>query len=89
MQESRMATELELMQLRKRKRAMTGKERHDLRLTIWFDLLTKKQRKMVSNKGYFYLSLEDMNWEDIIKVTRSARTLKAFRDLKRSIMRVA
>lgn len=67
---------------------MTAKERHNLRLTIWFDMLTKRQRKMVSNKGYFYLSLEDMAWEDIIKVTRSAKTLTAFRDLKRSVMRV-
>ena len=68
---------------------MTANERHDLRLKIWFDLLTKRQRKMVSNKGYFYLSLEDMTWEDIIKITRSAKTLNAFRDLKRSLIRVA
>lgn len=67
---------------------MTATERHDLRLTIWFDMLTRRQRKLISNKGYFYLSLEDMSWEDIIKVTRSAKTLTAFRDLKRSVMRV-
>lgn len=67
---------------------MKASERIDLRLTIWFDMLTRNQRKKLSNMGYFYLSLEDITWSDLDKVTKSRKVINAIGRLKQSNMRM-
>jgi len=62
----------------------TPKQKSEIRLSIWFDMLTINQRIKIRDMGYDYLMLEYIKIEDLKKVTKSKKVHDMLINLRRS-----
>jgi hypothetical protein len=62
----------------------TPQQKSEIRLSIWFDMLTRNQRIKIRDMGYSYLFLENIKIEDLKKVTKSKKIHDRLVNLRRS-----